>query len=47
MKEMGAIRVAGDYANALLSAGAISQEQWSEVFKNKAHEIYNFNCVPF
>ena len=47
MKELGAKRTAGEYANLLLQLGIITPEEWQKTFKDKADEIYNTRCVAF
>lgn len=47
MREMGAKRTAGEYANIMLQIGAIQPEQWFDTFNNMAHQIYNHKITPF
>lgn len=47
MREMGAKRTAGEYANIMLQVGAIQPEQWFDTFNNMAHQIYNHKITPF
>jgi hypothetical protein len=47
MTELGAKRIAGEYANILLQMSLISKDEWTKTFRDKANEIYNTRCVPY